>query len=176
MNKTGIKDALIISLYEVKKRKQKVEENYRNKDEFWKEQRRQFLNDLDATNAKEKGTSWASARKSRVSIERQRKLGRKIAKIKNKPKITVSKLFVKDEEGKPKKLQTIREMEVECIESNLKKFTQAQSSEACDEQLLEHIGTLAEKEGAKEILEGSFDTTSCSKFMKELIEELQAWE
>lgn len=64
-------------------------------------------------------------------------------------------------------------MELACIKSNVKCFTQANNSEAMHESLTRKIRVLPEKKGANEILQGKFDTTGLFKYMIEFIQCLE---
>lgn len=173
MKKTQQEGVLGKTLTEAKEEKRLVDKEYMKKDDEWEKSRFEFIKELDRIRAKEKGTSRRGEMRSRLSIERQRKLGRLIAQIKGKKKVKISNLIVRDENGQIKDLRNCQEMERACIASNIKRFTQANGTKATSEQIVQRVGYLAEKHGAEQILKGTFDTRGLSKYMQELISELE---
>ena len=94
--------------------------------------------------------------------------------MKGVTKERISYLIGKTETGEKIQLHEQSEMEQACIKSNIRRFTQANKSLAASERVLQLFGTLAEKDAADEVLNGTLDTSVFQdKYFAILLDHLQ---
>lgn len=102
IRKTGKMNAATMSIEEAKLNKELIEKEYNKLDEEWVQERLGFLYKLDKENAKKKYIGKCSKKKSRVTIEKQRIIGRIIKQTKRKSNFSVRFLIATEDDGKRK--------------------------------------------------------------------------
>ena len=128
---------------------------------------------LDKVLANKNGTTEEIERKLRMRIERQRDMGRAVRRVKRKMFQPVTKLSFTDEQG-THDCYTQKDIAAVCIVENKKRFSQSRSTPPMHASLIERIGYNAEKEGGKQILDGTFVIPSgTQKYMIKVIEKLR---
>ena len=128
---------------------------------------------LDKVLANKNGTTEEIERKLRMRIERQRDMGRVVRRVKRKMFQPVTKLSFTDEQG-THDCYTQKNIAAVCIVENKKRFSQSRSTPPMHASLIERIGYNAEKEGGKQILDGTFVIPSgTQKYMIKVIEKLR---
>lgn len=125
MKQTKQADALKMTKEDAQERRKRVDKEYAKTDAEWEEIRYNFVKEMDRLKSVEQGTCRRSKTKTWASIERQRKIGRLIAKLKGRKRVKISNRITRDEQGRIQDLKTSHEMEKACIISNIKRFSQA---------------------------------------------------
>jgi hypothetical protein len=136
--------------------------------------RDEHLDELDKAKAAKNKSTQEKEKKQRKEIERQQKLSRVVQALRNKTRNAVTKIFFTTEDGDRTECTTKDSMEQACITENERRFSQTEGTPPMQDDILELVGLLAEKEGADQILNGTFEPPiDCDPYLKELMEEMR---
>ena len=100
-------------------------------------------------------------------------MGRAISRVKRKGFHSVTKLFHTTAEGK-QECTTQKDMSMACINENVKRFPQTFDTPHMCSALIDRIGYDAEKEGGKQIFDGTFvSPLGTPKYMQTCLDHLR---
>ena len=136
--------------------------------------RDEFLVGLASSRADHNGTDKETELKQLRTIEKQRTVSRNIKRMQGKlQRNATTQVFVNDQEGR-RLVTTKQAIEAACINENLERFTQSESTPFMQEPLLSALGFLADTPEADAILDGTYEPPpGTDRYAKLLIQELR---
>ena len=173
MRQTKLQDALLATTGEIEEYWIDACKQYKEVQKKAKALNGTHLITLDKEHAVVNGTTEASEKKIRLRIAAQRNTGRAIARVKRKRFHSVTKLSHTTSEGK-QECTTQKDMSIACISGNVKRFSQTIDTPSMCAALIERMGYDAEKEGGKQILDGtSVSPLGIPKYMQKFLDHLR---
>ena len=173
MRQTKLQDALLATTGEIEEYWIYACKQFKEVHKKTKALNRTHLITLDKVHAVVNGTTEASEKKLRLRIAAQRDMGRAIARVKRILFHSVTKLFHTTAEGK-QECTTQKDMSMTCISENVKQFSQTFDTPPMCASLIERIGYDAEKEGGRQILDGTFvSPLGTPKYIQKVLDHLR---
>ena len=131
------------------------------------------LDSLDEAMANNTRTSVQTECKKRKNIQRQREAERALARLKRKERPMVSKVFITTNQGRIE-CTSKEEIEWACITENQRRFSQVHTTPPMQHNILDLVGTSAEKETVEEILNSTADLSFIDDpYIKLLLENMR---
>ena len=157
MKKVNTPDALKMSLQEAEASLSEARKEYWEARKHATKWREDFLDKLAADVAEALDIKKESALKRLKSEEKMRRIFRKLSYLKKRQKGRPVITLYTSSDGIRREVVDKSAMEHACIIENRERFLQSSNTPFLTEPLLQQVGLLAEKQGAAQILRGTFD-------------------
>ena len=173
MKLVNIKDVLTLPIDIIEKKHLEAVANYKEACRKSPELVETHLDTLDEAMANRNRTSIQTEKKKRKNIQRQREAGRALSRLKRSERPMASKVFITTNHGRIE-CTSKQDIEWACITENKKRFSQVNNTPPMQQDILNWMGTCAEKEAAEDILKGTSDLSHISDpYLKLVLENMR---